>query len=113
MTGIFPLMRSVNCVVAKISLGSLPVVPASCYRGKVGSEMDTKYIDFSGKLFFVKVKRLRIEFFVPHFRISKRGIGMHIDTVFEVTKLQWSGSTVIDILLLGFGVSIELEAKNV
>lgn len=101
------LLPKRGAIVGRRTLsGWLPAARASSCSGKGGSEMG-----ISGQLFQLQLGRTDVTVMVPAVRVTKRGLALLLDTVFEITH-PFGIYTIIDAQLLGFGVSITLRPKG-
>jgi len=66
-------------------------------------------INIGGVVYSKLVGRISVSLILPVLRISKRGIGIMADTVFEVSPLLGGQLIVVDVLLFGFGLCLEIN----
>lgn len=66
-------------------------------------------INIGGVVYSKSVGRISVSLILPVLRISKRGIGIMADTVFEVSPLLGGQLIVVDVLLFGFGLCLEIN----
>lgn len=74
--------------------------------------MGTKGIIFSGQVFHIRMGRVEVTGMIPYFRIGNCGVALQLDSAFEISRPLGGVYTIIDVLLLGFGVSITIEPKG-
>jgi hypothetical protein len=66
-------------------------------------------INIGGVVYSKSVGGIGVSLILPSVRVSKRGVGIMTDTVFEVSSLLGGQLVVIDAMLLGFGLCIEIN----
>ena len=66
-------------------------------------------INIGGVVYSKSGGRVSASLILPVLRISKRGIGITTDTVFEVSPLLGGQLIVVDVLLFGFGLCLEIN----
>ena len=69
-------------------------------------------INIGGVVYSKSAGRVSASLILPVLRISKRGIGITTDTVFEVSSLLGGQLIVVDVLILGFGLCLEIREED-